>query len=58
MKYINIQQISAIKGSILGGILLPTIKEYFEDPKHQQEFEEWKKNRDKELKNKMNGCKR
>lgn len=45
MGYINAQQIPKSEGSMIGSMLFSTISEYFADPKHQAEFEEWQKSR-------------
>lgn len=43
MKYINTSQIMNADGSVLGRDLYTAITAYFNDPEHQQEFEDWKK---------------
>lgn len=45
MGYINAQQIPKSEGNMIGSLLFTSISEYFADPQHQQEFEEWKKSR-------------
>ena len=45
MGYINKDKIPKSVGNMMGATLLSAISAYFEDPKHQQEFEEWKKER-------------
>lgn len=47
MKYINLQQVKKSEGNMIGSVLYSSISEYFLDAKHQQEFEEWNKNRDR-----------
>lgn len=46
MGYINAQMIPKSEGNMIGSMILPAISEYFSDPKHQQEFEEWKRSRE------------
>ena len=45
MGYINAQQIPKSEGNMIGSLLFTTISEYFADPQHQQDFEEWKRSR-------------
>ena len=45
MGYINAQQIPKTEGNMIGSLLFTTISEYFADPQHQQDFEEWKRSR-------------
>lgn len=45
MGYINAQQIPKPEGNMIGSLLFTTISEYFADPQHQQDFEEWKRSR-------------
>lgn len=46
MSYIKIKKIPKSEGNIVARNILFAATEYFEDPRHQREFEEWKKNRD------------
>lgn len=46
MERINTEQIPESQGNMLAALLLKSITEYYSDSKHQQEFEEWKKNRE------------
>lgn len=43
MGYINTQQIPKSEGNMMASLLFSSISNYFADPKHQQEFEEWKR---------------
>lgn len=45
MGYINAQQIPKSEGNMMASLLFSSISNYFADPKHQQEFEQWKKER-------------
>lgn len=47
MGYINQAEIPAFTGLSLGRMLCDAITEYFADPQHQREFEEWKKEQEK-----------
>lgn len=45
MGYIEAQQIPKSEGNMMASLLFSSISNYFADPKHQQEFEEWKRRR-------------
>ena len=47
MKYIEKERISRSEGNVMAAMLLSTISDYFADPKHQQEFEEWKRRQER-----------
>lgn len=49
MGYIDVQQIPKSTGNMIGSMLFTSISEYFADPKHQEEFEEWKREREDEF---------
>lgn len=44
--YINAQQIPKYEGNMIGSLLFTTMSEYFADPQHQKEFEEWMRSRE------------
>lgn len=46
MGYIDIKEIPTFTGYSLGQLLSDTIAEYFANPIHQKEFEEWKRERE------------
>ena len=50
MGLIDTKKIPKSEGNMLGGVLLTAITNYFADPKHQQEYEEWLKKRNEENK--------
>lgn len=45
---IDVNKISKSAGNMLGSILCASITNYFSDPLHQKEFEEWKRERSKQ----------
>ena len=42
---IDVNNISKSAGNMLGDILCASITNYFSDPLHQKEFEDWKRER-------------
>lgn len=50
MGLIDTKKIPKSEGNMLGSVLLTAITNYFADPKHQQEYEEWLKKRNEENK--------
>lgn len=45
MKYIDKERIPKSEGNVMAATLFSTISNYFADPKHQQEFEEWQRSK-------------
>lgn len=45
MKYINKKRIPKYEINEMALMISPTIEDYFDDPKHQKEFEEWQRSR-------------
>jgi len=41
--YVEADKIPKVEGMVMGSLLIGTITDYFRDPKHQKEFEEWKR---------------
>ena len=50
MGYIEAQQIPKSEGNMMASLLFSSISNYFADPKHQQEFEEWKRRQEEKAK--------
>lgn len=45
--YVDTAQIPRSEGNMMALMLYETIAEYFQDPLHKQQFEEWKAKKDK-----------
>lgn len=46
-EYIDTRRIKKSDGNMLGSLLFTVISDYFADPQHQREFEEWMRSRQK-----------
>lgn len=47
VEYIDIRRIPKSDGNMLGSLLFTVISDYFTDPQHQREFEEWMRSKKK-----------
>lgn len=47
IKYIEKERIPKPEGNVMAAMLFSTISNYFADPQHQKEFEEWQRSRKK-----------